>query len=229
MRLDFATSTVESGTIYDGSTKYIALLEFSFSVQEYLKGSGSDDIVAVWNAGPLFDTEEEAEEALPAIVASRDAQWDDREAIVFLKHSATYLTSTQQAGRFFLSGEILSGGLPDDYYSLASPHNRLWLPAEAAVDETSQATGDQQRFLTAVPPATGAGPHYNLGRDQNAHRCRHGEARRRGRLRGVQRNAYSAPIGAREMTGIASRRGVADISTESPTRSLDSGLEPPPA
>ena len=162
VRLDFATSTVESGTIYDGSTKYIALLEFSFSVQEYLKGSGSDDIVAVW-AGPLFDTEEEAEEALPAIVASRDAQWDDREAIVFLKHSATYLTSTQQAGRFFLSGEILSGGLPDDYYSLASPHNRLWLPAEAAVDETSQATGDQQRFLTAVPPATGAGPTITLG------------------------------------------------------------------
>ncbi len=161
VRLDSVSSTVESGNTYQG-TKYIALLEFSFSVQEYLKGSGADDIVAVW-AGPLFDTQEDAEDALPAIAAARDAQWDNREAIVFLRHSATYLTSTQQAGRFFLSGEILFRNLPDDYYSLASPHNRLWLPAAAATDAPSQPTGDQQRFLTDVPPATGTAPTITLG------------------------------------------------------------------
>ena len=61
-------------TTYQG-TKYIALLEFSFSVEEYLKGSGAEDIVAVWAAAPFFDTQEEAEDALPAIVAARDAQW----------------------------------------------------------------------------------------------------------------------------------------------------------
>ena len=158
---DSVSSEAESAVIYDGSTKYIALLEFSFSVEEYLKGSGADDIVAVW-AGPLFDTQDEADNALPAIAAARDAQWDDREAIVFLRHSATYLTSTQQAGRFFLSGEILFGNIPDDYYSLASPHNKLWLPA-AAVGATSQPTGDQQRFLTDVPPAEGTGPTITLG------------------------------------------------------------------
>ena len=75
---------------------------------------------------------------------------DDREAIVFLRHSATYLPSTQQAGRFFLSGEILFGDLPDDYYSLASRHNKLWLPAAGAVGASSQPSGDQQRFLTDV-------------------------------------------------------------------------------
>ena len=85
VRLDSATSTVESGTIFDGSTKYMVILEFSFSVLEYLKGSGANDIVAVWDADPVFDTRQEAEAALPAIVAARDTQWDDREAIVFLQ------------------------------------------------------------------------------------------------------------------------------------------------
>ena len=163
VRLDSVSSAAESGTIFDGSTKYIALLEFSFSVEEYLKGSGADDIVAVWAAEPLFDTREEAEDALPAIAAARDTQWDDREAIVFLQHSVTYLPSTQQAARFFLSGVRYFGSIPDDYYSLASPHNRLWLPAAAAAGETSQPSGDQQRFLTAVPPATGTAPTITLG------------------------------------------------------------------
>ncbi len=162
VRLDSTVETVESATIFDGSTKYIALLEFSFSVQEYLKGSGADDIVAVW-AAPYFDIQEHAEDALPAIAASRDAQWDDREAIVFLRHSATYLTSTQQSARFFLSGEVLFGNIPDDYYSLASRHNKLWLPAAESAGTNSQPTGDQQRFLMDVPPAAGTASTITLG------------------------------------------------------------------
>ncbi len=161
VRLDSTASTVESATIFDGSTKYIGLLEFSFSVQEYLKGSGADNIVAVWESSPIFDTQQEAEDALPAIAAARDPQWDDREAIVFLQNSQTYLTSTQEADRYYLTWqhEIDS----DDKYSIASRHNKLWLPAAAAVGETSQATGDQQRFLTAVPPAEGTAPTITLG------------------------------------------------------------------
>ena len=162
VRLDSVSSTAEFGTTYRGM-KYIAILEFSFSVLEYLKGSGASDIVAVWNAGQIFDTRQEAETALPAIAAARDTQWDDREAIVFLQHSQTYLPSTQQAGRFYLSGEHLVGGIPDDDYSLASRGNKLWLPAEAAVGAPSQPSGDQQRFLLNVPPATGTAPTITLG------------------------------------------------------------------
>ncbi len=162
VQLDSVASTVEFVTIFDGSTKYIALLEFSFSVEEYLKGTGADDIVAVWDPYPVFDTRQEAEDALPVIAATRDAQWDDREAIVFLRHSATYLPSTQEVGRFYLSGELDFGGVLDDSYSLASPHNNLWLPA-AAMGEASQATGDQQRFLMDVPPDTGTASTITLG------------------------------------------------------------------
>ena len=159
VRLDSIASTVESATIFDGSTKYIGLLEFSFSVQEYLKGSGADNIVAVWESSPIFDTQQEAEAALPAIAAARDPQWDDREAIVFLQNSQTYLTSTQEADRYYLTWqhEIDS----DDKYSLASRHNKLWLPA-AAMGEAPQATGDQQRFLTDVPPPEGTAPTTTL-------------------------------------------------------------------
>ena len=163
VRLDSVSSVAESGNTYQGE-KYLALLEFSFSVQEYLKGSGADDIVAVWAAAPFFDTRQEAEAALPSIVATRDSQWDDRETIVFLQQDfQEFLPSTQQANRYYLAW---GGGLPmyapDDGYSLASRHNKLWLPA-AAAGAPSQPTGDQQGFLTDVPPTTGTAPTITLG------------------------------------------------------------------
>ncbi len=163
VRLDSVSSTTELGTTYQGM-KHLALLEFSFSVEEYLKGTRADDIVAVWDAAPFFDTEKEAEDALPAIAAARDAQWDSREAIVFLQTSELSLPSTQQANRYYLAwaGTWMNYG-DNDAYSLASRHNRLWLPAAAAASESSQATGDQQRFLTDVPSATGTVPTITLG------------------------------------------------------------------
>ena len=161
VRLDSATSTVEYGTTYQGM-KYSALLEFGFSVQEYLKGSGANDIVAVWAAAPFFDTRQEAEASLPEIVTARDTRWDDHEAIVFLQNSEATLQSTQQSDRYYFSWGG-SWSIPDDGYSIASIHNKLWLPAEVAVGAPSQASGDQQRFLMDVPPATGSAPTITLG------------------------------------------------------------------
>ncbi len=162
VRLDSTTSTVESGTTYEGQ-KYLALLEFNFSVQEYLKGSGASNIVAVWAAAPFFDTRQEAEAVLPDIVADRDTQWDDREAIVFLQQDyGGFLSSTEEADRYYLAW----GGswtIPDDGYSIASLHNKLWLPAEAAIGAPSQSSGDQQSFLMDVPPDTGTAPTITLG------------------------------------------------------------------
>ena len=162
VRLDSTTSTVESGSTYEGQ-KYLALLEFNFSVQQYLKGSGATNIVAVWAAAPLFDTRQEAENALPDIVAARDNQWDDREAIVFLQQDyGEFLSSTEQADRYYLEW----GGtwtIPDDGYSIASLHNKLWLPATAAVGAPSQPSGDQQNFLLDEPLATGTASTITLG------------------------------------------------------------------
>ena len=158
-RLGSATSTVESGPTNRG-TKPIAILEFHFRVQEYLKGSGGSDIVAVWNAGQLFDTRQEALASLPAIAVARDTSWDDREAIVFLQHSQTYLPSTQALERYYLSGEHYFNNTLDDYYSLGSPYNKLWLPAASV---PSQSGVDSQRFLLDVPPDTGEARTITLG------------------------------------------------------------------
>ncbi len=163
VQLDSVSSTTELGTTYQGM-KYLALLEFSLSVQEYLKGSGADNIVAVWAAAPLFDTAEEAQDALPAIVNARNPQWDDHEAIVFLQTSEASLPTTQQANRYYLAwGGSRPMYSPDDGYSIASIHEKLWLPTVAAVGATSQSTGDRQQFLTDVPPATGTAPTITLG------------------------------------------------------------------
>ena len=162
VQLESATLTAEYGTTHLGM-KHIAVIEFRFSVLEYLKGSGINDIVAVWAAAPFFDTRQEAEAALPAISAARDSQWDDHEAIVFLQQdSRGFLASTQQTDRYYLAWGG-SWSIPDDGYSIASVHDKLWLPAEAAVGEPSQPTGDQQRFLTDIPPATGTAPTITLG------------------------------------------------------------------
>ena len=159
VQLQSATSTVESGTTYLGM-KYFARLEFRFSVLEYLKGSGGGDIVAVWDAAPLFDTRQEAEAALPTIAAARDTQWDDREAIVlFRQEYQEFLQSTQQADRYYLSWGG-SWSIPDDGYSIASIHDKLWLPAASA---SSQLGGDGQRFLVDVPSETGEAPTITLG------------------------------------------------------------------
>ena len=163
VRLDSVSSTTELGDTYRGM-KYITLLEFNFSVLEYLKGNGDDDIVAVWaSVRSLFDTQQEAEDALSAVASARDARWDAHDAIVFLQHSKPNIPSTQQAGRFYLSGHSLVLGILDDDYSLASRANKLWLPAEAAVGASSQPSGDQQPFLTDMPPAAGAAPTITLG------------------------------------------------------------------
>ncbi len=165
VRLESVSSTIESGP-YDGTTKYIPLLEFNFTVLEHLKGSGPSSIVALWESRPVFDTRSEAEAALPAVVAARDSQWDVREAIVFLQQSIPYLSSTQQAQRFHLSwaGSI---GPPDNWYSIASRHQKLWLPTEAAGGAPSSPVGDQQRFLLDVPQSTGTVPTITLGEMKN--------------------------------------------------------------
>ena len=193
VRLDSITSTVEYGITYQWAG-YLVLLEVNFSVQEYLKGSGASNIVAVWDADPVFDTQQEAQGAMPAIVAARDTRWDDREALAFLQNSVTHIPSTQQTGRFYLSGEHIVSGIPDDYYSIASRHNKLWLPATAAIGALSQSSGDQQSFLMDLSPVPGTrrAPTITLGEVKSRIAAVAATARRWRRLRRVpgMREAY---------------------------------------
>ncbi len=167
VRLKSVATSSESGTTAYRGTKHAAVLVFNFSVLEYLKGSGANDITAVWAAAPFFDTGWAAESALADIAAARDAQWDNHDAIVFLRQSATYLPSTQRADRYYLAwgGTWMDFGHHEhnDAYSIANRHDKLWLPAEAATNAPAQSNGDQQRFLTDMPPAAGTAPTITLG------------------------------------------------------------------
>ena len=149
---------------------YVGHLDFTFRVLEYLQGSGGSEITAVVlvapnPAGPVIDTRREMEDALPGLVAVRDTQWDDREAVVFLRDSYgdgshAYLPYVRQAGRHYM-GSLSVNGLGDDDYTVSSRWNKAWLPV-AAPSTRGAADSDQQEFLTDAPigasPSTSAGP-----------------------------------------------------------------------
>ena len=121
------------------------VLEFEFRVLEYLKGQGPDKVVAV-ASGYRYESESQVRALLPFIVARRDTQWDDHDAIVFLRESDDHVPSTLQPERYYFS-QMLSCGY--DNYTINSILTKRWLPAAGVHGD--QNTGDQQQFLMDAP------------------------------------------------------------------------------
>ena len=147
-------TSFSSDTFRHPDNTFSPVLQFNLNVSEYLKGTGPSSIVAVWFYGRWFDTRAEADNRRAIILAERDAQWDDREAIFFLVDRASVgpspLLSTQPqlANQYALGwGDRYS---PDDRYSLHSTHNKRWLPAATSTGSTA----DGPEFLLDVPPPT---------------------------------------------------------------------------
>ena len=130
-------------------------LKFSLNVSEYLKGAGPSNIVVVWVDGWSWEAESRANDFKAELLAARDAQWDDREAIIFLRNTNTGLrfgkTLQEQLeleDHFFLAR---GAEFPyDDLYSLHSEGPRKWLPAA-----TGSSGGGDTAYLMAVPPQPG--------------------------------------------------------------------------
>ena len=146
-------TSLSSEVVTEADGKHSAVLKFNLDVGEYLKGTGPSSIVAVWVDGRSYDTSDEANAAKAIILAERDGQWDDREAIVFLYGVLSGLGASldaelQLADHFLLYvGDPFS---PDDFYSLHSRANKRWLPAAVPGSSTS----DSREFLLDVPPST---------------------------------------------------------------------------
>ena len=131
-----------------------ALLEFTFSVTEYLKDSGSTSTQIVVVLYDYYqDSRSTALDRAAWMARQHDPRWDDREAILFL-----HATST--AGRYVMGSMLLD---ERDNYSLASERRKLWLPAaqapggtgaRGAPDSTNPA---DPLFLLDVPGTDGAG------------------------------------------------------------------------
>ena len=154
-RLDRTTNkaVTGSGGTYDG--KYFPALEFHLTVSNYLKGSGGNNITALWIRRDPYDTRQEAENAVPDIAASRDTTWDSRESILFLTKEADLAAK----GDDFFSAAVRAA---NDYitmgFRLNDRHSKLWLPSAGTAG-----TGDNQEFLLAVPEAGVTTPTITIG------------------------------------------------------------------
>ena len=148
-------ASFSSEVVSEGESKFRAVLKFNLSVNEYLKGTGASSIVAIWVDGHTYDTNVDAENAKMRALAKRDAQWDSREAIIFLYGKASWYDGAL-GDLFKLSDHYLlyvgDQYSPDDFYSLHSRENKIWLPA-ASVTSSSGASSasDNPEFLLDVP------------------------------------------------------------------------------
>ena len=159
VKLVSAAQVVEEAADWpgDGETSYVNALEYTFTVLEYLKGTGGSELKAV--AVDLVDnyaTKEEAAAGGDDLLGARETRWDDRDAVVFLEDDEPHLPSSKQANRYLLG--FTRDTVGQDYYSIASRHSREWLPAASATasgpsaDEASgESGGGEQRFCLARP------------------------------------------------------------------------------
>ena len=150
-----ATMTSVSAEI---DTGYLVYLKFNLKVSEYLRGTGPSNIVAIWvdSYFHYYDTRAEAEARKAAVLAERDSQWDDREAVIFMlddgpnDYGPKITELLGKADHFFLARGELQG---DDYYSLHSRSHKGWLPSVTAGSESSAGATDAGReYLLDVPP-----------------------------------------------------------------------------
>ena len=137
-----------------GGLEYLSAMEHRFQALEYLKGSGNSELVAeVYDFRP-HDTLQNATAHANALLAERDAQWDGREAIVFL------VDDPRQNNRYVLGAAYTGQDNPfeKDYYSIASDNSKNWLPAASAGGASGRSSDGTQRFLLDAPQGTaGAG------------------------------------------------------------------------
>ena len=160
--MEATMTSLSSEVVVDADDKYTVVLKFNLDVSEYLKGTGPSSIVAVWVDGWSYDTNDEASNAKAILLAERDDQWDDREAVIFLYGVGSGFGASLDAQLQLADHVLLYVGDPyssDDFYSLHSREHKRWLPAASG----SGLTGDGQEFLLDVPPATGTAPTITLG------------------------------------------------------------------
>ena len=150
-------NSITSDALTDKNGKYRGIVKFNLTVSEHLRGSSPTKIVGVWVDGWPYDTSAEAINKANTLIAGRDTQWDDREAVIFLKtSSAVTARYLRESNHYLLAwGEWDRTG-KDDFHTLYSNGRRTWLPSSSASSGGSGARspGDSQEFLLSLPQST---------------------------------------------------------------------------
>lgn len=150
VRMVSATTATE---LHGTGSEYRGVVAFTLRVVEYLKGTGPAEIIAVViDEGSPHATEAEALAAM-SLLPARDTRWDNREAVVFLSNGLSYLPNlASNPGRFFMGFHTLYGD--DDGFTVASPHNKNWLPEAVSSASQSDRLADAKVFMLDAPPPT---------------------------------------------------------------------------
>ena len=147
-RLTNIGTEVVTTTTEQWNEDYYVAIKFHLSVREYLYGSGADTIIAYWVSHGRFSTAEEAENLTEEYFLSRrDAQWDNRDAVLFLGDGSneTFPAIAQPPNIYLLAvGGPIRG---DNSHFLDDKYDRRWLPAASATTTTSAS----QKFLLEQP------------------------------------------------------------------------------
>ena len=122
--------------------EWTPVLEITFKVLEYLKGTGGKTVVAYVQAYQDFDSRAEAENQT-WLMEAFDDRWNDREAIVFLDDWAWHMVLPDD--QLYLGGIMEPGS---DTFSITSHESRKWLPAAQA---PGSARGGARNALDSDP------------------------------------------------------------------------------
>ena len=118
-----------SGTPEVVKGSYNPYFKFRFEVLEYVRGNGADELTVLVYTEPRSDVitvKEESFEEVQCRAESifsqwRDASWDDREALIFLKHADFHLIGDESDYMEFTS-RLLT---PDvSQYAISSTHTK---------------------------------------------------------------------------------------------------------
>ena len=143
---------------------WAAVLEFRFTVHEYLKGTGATEI-----GGLVYielSTQADATAGAAQIGDAHDARWDDREAIVFLKSTDEYhyqqLSLPLSTGQYWFGAMWLGSAEHgvNEAYTVASIHRKLWLPEATQPSQQVQGQAGQPSakvFLLDAPARSEGG------------------------------------------------------------------------
>ena len=170
--LSVSTSTVSMA--WGNATRWRGLLVFRFQVHEYLKGSGGNEVTAVVADnpnGPPYDTEAEAQAAVPTLLAAHDTYWHDRQAVLFLKERSFEVGPDSRPLMALPAGHLWLGTLRSpnrggyweaadfDTYSVKSTIHKAWWPgaASSVSGDGARAAPTDPLFLVEDPRAPQAG------------------------------------------------------------------------
>ena len=157
VRLRSVSAGSERWKFEDDPVMHVGTLEHRFEVLEYLKGSGTGEIVALAYGPDLArETSELAAADGTNLLGRRDTRWDAREAIVFLEADHEWMPDLPKAGRYLLGSVWATRGVSGDYYSINSRSHKNWLPAADAAAGGASETDGTKRFLLAAPRTDGA-------------------------------------------------------------------------